>query len=240
MVEGTAIVTGASRGLGEHIALTLAKAGADVVLHGRDEPALAAVAAQMPAGRRCAVVAADLTDAQTARTLVDAALEIGPIGVVVCNASEQIRGGIAELDADQWNRAFGIDVVAHASLMREAAAAGAGAAVLISSVEGLAPFPGHAAYSAAKAAMHSLVASGAVEFAPMRVNAVAPGLIWRDGLDEDWPDGVERWNRAAPLKRSVTMQEVAAAVLFLGSSGASGITGVTLPVDAGWSSSSRW
>lgn len=241
MANGVAIVTGASRGLGAHIALALAQAGADVVIHGRDGEALADVASQIEAtGQGCAVVAADLTASGTPEQLVAAAKDLGPLNVLVGCASEQVRGGIDELDEEQWQRALHVDVIAHAMLMKLAAHAGASSAVLISSVEGLAPFPGHAAYSAAKAAMHSLVASGAVELAPMRVNAVAPGLIWREGLEEAWPDGVARWNRAAPLRRSVTMQEVADSVVFLASPQASGITGVTLPVDAGWSSSSRW
>ena len=240
-IAGAAIVTGASRGLGARIAVDLAAAGADLVLHGRDGAALADVAAQVTAlGRRCEVVAVDLADAASPALLVDAAAGLGRLAVLVGCASEQVRGGIAELGGADWDRALHVDVVAHAALLAAGAAAGAEAAVLISSVEGLAPFPGHAAYAAAKAAMHSLVASGAVELAPMRVNAVAPGLIWREGLDEAWPDGVERWNRAAALGRSVTADEVAAAVRFLASPAASGITGVTLPVDAGWSSSARW
>lgn len=238
---GVAIVTGASRGLGAQVALGLAEDGLDVVLHGRDAAALAVVAAGVTdRGRACAVVAADLADPASTALLIDAAAGLGRLSVLVGCASEQVRGGIAELTEQEWDRALHIDVVAHAALLAAAAGAGADAAVLISSVEGIAPFPGQAAYSAAKAAMHSLVASGAVELAPMRVNAIAPGLIWREGLDDAWPDGVARWQRAAPLQRTVTVTEVTAAVRFLASANASGITGVTLPVDAGWSSSARW
>lgn len=240
-MQGCAIVTGASRGLGAQVAVALAAHGLDVIAHGRDEQALAGTAAEVAsAGRRSVVVAGELTEPATRDRLLEAARELGGVSVLVGCASEQVRGGVAELTDDAWDRAWHVDVRAHAGLLAGAAAAGASAAVLISSVEGLAPFPGQAAYSAAKAAIHSLVASAAVELAPMRVNAVAPGLIWREGLDEAWPDGVERWNRAAPLHRSVTIDEVTAAIVFLASPSASGITGVTLPVDAGWSSSARW
>ena len=239
--DGVAIVTGASRGLGAQIAAELATAGWNVVIHGRDRQALETVVSSIEAsGRRCDAVAADLTDPRTPDLLLEAAARLGRLSVVVGCASEQVRGGIADLDGAQWDRAMHVDVVAHAALLAAAAGAGADAAVLITSIEGLAPFPGQAAYSAAKAAMHSLVASGAVELAPMRVNAVAPGLIWRDGLETAWPDGFERWNRAAALHRTVTTAEVSRAVRFLASPQASGITGVTLPVDAGWSSSARW
>jgi NAD(P)-dependent dehydrogenase (short-subunit alcohol dehydrogenase family) len=73
--------------------------------------------------------------------------------------------------------------------------------------------------------------------AGVRVNAVAPGLIDRPGLDLDWPEGVAWWRRTSPLGRPVTPDEVADAVLFLAD--ASGVAGVVLPVDGGWSASGR-
>jgi NAD(P)-dependent dehydrogenase (short-subunit alcohol dehydrogenase family) len=111
--------------------------------------------------------------------------------------------------------------------------------VLIGSVEGLAPFPGHSAYAASKAAVQSLTASLATELAPTRVNAVLPGLIDREGLAQAWPAGWDWWCATAPLGRPVHAEEVAAAVVFLASLESSGITGASLVVDAGWSSSAR-
>jgi NAD(P)-dependent dehydrogenase (short-subunit alcohol dehydrogenase family) len=67
----------------------------------------------------------------------------------------------------------------------------------------------------------------------IRVNAVSPGLVWRDGLDQDWPDGVERYQKAAPLKRVGMPDEVADACLFLASPAARWITGINLVVDGG-------
>jgi 3-oxoacyl-[acyl-carrier protein] reductase len=69
---------------------------------------------------------------------------------------------------------------------------------------------------------------------------VAPGLIDSDGLAQDWPEGVERWRRASALGRPVTASEVAATVAFLASPAASGITGTTITVDAGWSAAPGW
>ena len=74
----------------------------------------------------------------------------------------------------------------------------------------------------------------------VRVVGVAPGLIERPGLAEDWPDGHGRWSQTVPLGRPVTPDEVAAAVVFLASRAASGVTGTTLVVDAGWSAAPGW
>ena len=115
---------------------------------------------------------------------------------------------------------------------------GPGASIInISSVEATSPFPRHAHYAAAKAALESFTRSAAMEWgaAGVRVNAVAPGLIDRPGLDLDWPEGVAWWRRTSPLGRPVTPDEVADAVLFLAD--ASGVAGVVLPVDGGWSAS---
>lgn len=75
--------------------------------------------------------------------------------------------------------------------------------------------------------------ASACELAPhgIRVNAVAPGLIWHEGLERDWPDGVERWQKTAPLKRLGLPEDVADACLFLASSAARWITGASLLVD---------
>jgi 3-oxoacyl-[acyl-carrier protein] reductase len=69
----------------------------------------------------------------------------------------------------------------------------------------------------------------------VRCNAVAPGLVNRDGLDKSWPEGVKKWNERSPIKRPVSVSEVANTVLFLLSEEASGITGISVSVDGGWS-----
>ena len=116
------------------------------------------------------------------------------------------------------------------------------AIVNVSSVEALAPARGHAHYCASKAAMTMFVKSAAVEFGPfgVRVNAVAPGLIAREGLEEAWPEGIGRWRAAAPLGREGDAREVADAILFLCSPAARWITGETLVVDGGVAASPTW
>ena len=87
-----------------------------------------------------------------------------------------------------------------------------------------------------------LTRAAALEYGPagIRVNAVSPGLIDRDGLRDDWPEGVERWLERAPLGRMGAPQDVADAVLFLLSPAARWISGTNLVVDGGMSAQSRW
>ena len=84
--------------------------------------------------------------------------------------------------------------------------------------------------------------AAALEYGPdgIRVNAVSPGLIDREGLEDDWPEGVERWRARAPLARLGTANDVADAVLFLSSPAARWISGANLVVDGGMSARSRW
>jgi 3-oxoacyl-[acyl-carrier protein] reductase len=95
--------------------------------------------------------------------------------------------------------------------------------------------PGYGFIGSSKAALESLVRTLAQELGPrgIRVNAVAPGLIRREGIEEAWPDGVERWRAACPLGRLGEPRDVADACLFLVSDAARWITGVELVVDGG-------
>ena len=87
-----------------------------------------------------------------------------------------------------------------------------------------------------------LTKSAALEFGQLgiRVNAVAPGLIWRDGIEAGWPEGVNAWNEAAPLGRLVSPDDIASAVVFLSSEAAASITGTVLTIDCGLSVKSGW
>ena len=95
--------------------------------------------------------------------------------------------------------------------------------------------PMHSHYIAAKAGVVMYTKAAAREFGPrnIRVNVVSPGLIWKEGLDEAWPDGVTRYRRAAPLGRLGAAMDVADAVLFLASDASRWITGAELIVDGG-------
>ncbi len=239
-----ALVTGAHGGVGLVIAERLAHEGAVVAVHGRNRAAIdSAVDRFRHAGLVASGFAADLSaGAQACGDLIASVeAELGPISVLVNNAADQTLTPLRQEAADAWQAIFEVNVVAVAELCRLVASAGDGSArmVLLGSVEGLSPFPGHAAYAASKAAVQSITASLATEFAPARINAVLPGLIGREGLAAMWPAGWDWWCATAPLGRPVLAEEVAAAVLFLASHESSGITGASLVVDGGWSSSAR-
>jgi NAD(P)-dependent dehydrogenase (short-subunit alcohol dehydrogenase family) len=111
-----------------------------------------------------------------------------------------------------------------------------GSIVNISSIEGEVPMPGHAHYNAAKAgvAMHTRTAAAELGGHGIRVNAVAPGLIRREGLEDDWPEGVASWRSGCPLGRLGEPDDVADACLFLASAASRWITGTTIRVDGGF------
>jgi len=241
-----ALVTGATAGLGQEIARTLAAEGVRVAVHGRSEAnAIAVVNEIAAAGGTATPVMADLAGgADVLLGLVQAVEDdLGPISLLVNNAADQRQTPLGQESMSVWRELLEVNLLAVAELTRlvctRATALDGVCVVNVASVEALAPFPNHSAYAASKAALVSLTAAAAVEFAPARVNAVAAGLIERDGLAEAWPLGHGWWTSAAPLGRPVTAVEVASSVLFLSSPRASGITGVTVPVDAGWASAAR-
>lgn len=265
----TALVTGASGGLGTAIALALAEDGHDIAVHGRDANRTRSAAEAVEAtGRRAHVLTADLAtdlagggaaelDALADRLLTTAEDALGPLDVVVLNAFPQDVVAWPDLDTAAWDAMYAGGLRPSAALLHSAgrhfaaAVAGGhaersegtgGVIVVIGSIEGLRPAPDHAAYAVAKAALHQLVAAGAQELGPQgtRVVGIAPGLIAREGLTTDWPEGVRRWEASVPLGRVVEAAEVARVVAFVASPDASGLTGTTIPVDAGWSASPGW
>jgi NAD(P)-dependent dehydrogenase (short-subunit alcohol dehydrogenase family) len=249
----TALVTGASGGLGRVVALVLAEHGHDVGVHYRGDVdgAAAAVADVESAGRRGVALHADLDVADPAE--LDAACDdlldrcttaVGAPDVVVLNAFPQDHLPWDDLDTAAWDAFHRAGLRPTTALLHRAAArlGPGGVVVAVGSIEGLRPTPTHTAYAVAKAALHHLTAAAASELGSrgIRVVAVAPGLVERAGLLEAWPEGVERWRTASALGRPVTAREVAETVAFLASPAASGITGTTVTIDAGWSAGPGW
>ena len=252
LVGRTALVTGASGGIGAGIARRLAEARAHVVVHCHTNRAAAdRLADELRAVHERAdvdVVQGDVLD--DAERLVDEAGAFGASGLVdvlVNNAAVQPVAPLGSLTADDVTALLRTNVVGVAEMTRVVAArlvaAGRpGAIVNIASIEGLQPADGHSHYAASKAAvlMHTRAAALELGRHGIRVNAVAPGLIERVDLAADWPDGVGRWQSACPLGRLGQPDDVADAVLFLASDAARWITGATLVVDGGMLTRSTW
>ncbi|MFG2963782.1 SDR family NAD(P)-dependent oxidoreductase [Streptomyces sp. NPDC048288] len=245
----TALVTGASGGIGRAIARRLAAEGAAVALHCHTAVAAARETAAAIGGDRAVVVQGDLGDERTCHRIVREAADRcgGRLTALVNNAAVQPVQPLPGMTAADWRAVVDTNLTsvfactqAAAELMRTQSAGGT--ITHIASIEATHPAPSHAHYSAAKAAVVMHARAAALEYGPfgIRVNTVSPGLIDREGLSESWPEGVRRWQEAAPTGRLGSPEDVANAVLFLTSPLASWITGHDLVVDGGVSARPTW
>lgn len=238
----TAVVTGAGRGIGAACALALAEAGADVVISARSREELAATAVTIEAtGRRVHTVVADLDDLDQARALADTAGDrFGRIDVVVNNVGGAIPRPYLDTTIEDLEQAFHFNVsTAHAlvtSALPIMLAGGGGAVVNISSVMALTAGRGFLSYGVAKGALARYTELAAQDLAPrVRMNAVAAGTIATAATAPITDDPALRHQveAATPLRRLGTVEDVAAAVLYLASPAGSYLTGAVLDVHGG-------
>jgi NAD(P)-dependent dehydrogenase (short-subunit alcohol dehydrogenase family) len=236
------LVTGAGSGIGRAIAARFAEAGARVAVHHHTsrDGARVVVDAIRAAGGDARSFEADLTRAGEPERLVEGvAAAFGRLDALVNNAGRYPLAGLLEMTADEWNEVLAANLASALACLQAAgrrmAAAGGGAIVNVTSIQAFRAAPELAHYSAAKAGLEMLTRSAAVELgrAGVRVNTVAPGLIWREGIETAWPDGVARFVARAPLGRLGQPHDVADACLFLASPAARFVTGATLVVDGG-------
>jgi NAD(P)-dependent dehydrogenase (short-subunit alcohol dehydrogenase family) len=246
-----ALITGASGGIGAGIAKRLHEAGSSVGVHYRSD-SFGALRLVAELGSRAVAVggpeAGDVTSEAAIETMLDELQSaLGIVDLLVNNAALQPVALMMDMDANEFDDVMSSNVggvfrTTRAVARRLSAVGRSGSVVNVASIEGLQPAFAHSHYSASKAAVLMHTRSAALEFGPLgiRVNAVSPGLIDREGLSEGWPEGVARWRAKAPLGRLGEASDVADACLFLLSDAARWITGATLTVDGGMLTHPIW
>ncbi len=243
LTDQVAIITGAGRGIGRQTALTMADAGAAVVVSSRTTEEIDAVVAEViAAGGRAIAVVADANDVTTLPGLVDRAVaEFGRLDVVVNNVGGSFPRPLLETSTAMFERAFHFNVTTALELSKAAIPAmlagehAGGSIVNISSLAGRLADRGFAAYGTAKAALTHLTRIMAADCAPrIRVNAIAVGSVETSALETVMTDEFKaKMEESTPLRRLGQPLDIALAALYLASPAGSFITGKILEVDGG-------
>lgn len=237
-----AIVTGATRGIGRQIAVTLAAEGADVVINGNNRDGLTSVRDDIVAlGRRCEIVVGDISVPVTSERMTQVCLDsFGKIDILVNNAGVNSRFPFLELTFEEWSRMLDINLngAFHAckAVLPSMVERKSGAIVNVSSAASkTAHANASASYGVSKAGLNSLTQKLAYEMAPhgIRVNGVCPGPIETD-MSQQWTEEYRsRITSKIPLGRLGAVEDVSRPVAFLASDEAAFITGETININGG-------
>ena len=239
-----AVVTGASSGLGERFARVLHAAGATVVAAARRTDRLAALAEQLDSERVVPVTCDVSLDADCSRLVATAVERFGRIDVLVNNAGTSVTIPAEDEPLDAWRQVVDVNLTGLFALSqlagRRMLAQGSGSIVNIASILGLvasAPIK-QASYAATKGAVVNLTRELACQWARkgVRVNAIAPGWFLSEMTGEMFDDDASMTyvNRNCPMGRPGEVAELDGALLFLAGDASSYVTGITIPVDGGW------
>lgn len=242
-LEGqTAIVTGASRGIGKGIARVLASSGANVMVVGRDEGACAAMAREIAEkGGTSSVFLADVTELSAMRATAQAAIDrFGRIDILCANAGIFPQVSIEEMTSDQWDEVQAVNLKGMFHSVKACVPAmkaqNYGRIILTSSITGpFTGYPGWSHYGCSKAGMLGFMRTAALELAPhgITVNAVLPGNIRTEALDALGGDYVRGMEAIIPQKRLGEVEDIGYAALFFATRQAKYITGQSLVIDGG-------
>ena len=248
----TAIVTGATSGIGLGIVRGLAESGADVILNSftdtaQDHALAQSIAAEFKVTAR--YVCADMRDGQACRQLL---ADVGRCDILVNNAGVQHVAPIDQFPIDQWNDIIAINLTSAfhttAAALPMMRAAGWGRVVNIASAHGLTASPFKSAYVAAKHGVVGLTKTVALETAeePITANAICPGYVLTPLLEAQLPATMEKYDmdrdevikqvilERQPSRQFATVQQLAGTCCFLCSDAADQITGTTISMDGGW------
>ena len=242
----TALVTGASKGIGAEICEVFADAGADIIATARDRSGLAATAAAVEArGRRCRCFTCDLVDAGAVRQMGLAALEAaGHIDILVNNAGIVRVAPAVDLSVDDWDETMAVNVRAP-FVLSQVLAPGMierrqGKIINISSQTGVIALADHAAYATSKGALNALTKSLMAEWAPhnIQVNAICPTVVLTPMGREVWsaPEKSAPFIAGTPLGRFGEPVEIADLALYLASPAAELVNGAVIMIEGGYSS----
>jgi len=250
VLEGrTALVTGASKGIGKGIALELARAGCDVAVnyHSDHAGAEATVAEIEAMGRRAFAIRADVGLAADVKAMfAEVFRRFDRLDIHINNAGVQTFKPLLELTEEDWDRVIDTNLKGCFLCTLEAAThmAGRGGGRIINIGSGCnkIPFPNLVSYTASKGGIEMFTKVAAIELAKhhITVNCVAPGSIEIERTKQETGDYNATWGGITPLKRIGTVQDVANCVLFLVTDAASFITGQTVWVDGGLFTRPQW
>lgn len=244
-LEGkVALITGASKGIGEAIAYYFASSGASVVINSRKQEELDKVAASIQGlGGKCIGIAGNAGDTEACKILIDKTIEVfGGIDILVNNAaSNPVFGPVVESESWAFDKIMNVNVKAPFELGKLVypimKARGGGSVINISSIAGITPDPGLGLYSVSKAALNMLTKVTAKEWGKdgIRVNAICPGLIKTKFSEALWQDEkwLTRFVKIAPIARMGTVDEIAALALFLAAPASGYCTGTIFTADGG-------
>lgn len=239
----TALVTGAGKGLGRAIALGFAAAGADVVLMARTRSDLEAVAREVEAlGRQALVAVADATDSRQVDAVVaQAVARFGRLDVLAHAAGGSLRKPSVEVTDEEWDGVISANLSSTFKVCRavgrQMLAQGSGSIINLSSTAGMRGRAGNAPYSAAKAAVINLSRALAMEWAPkgVRVNVLAPGRFLTPLTEAEMsvPEKYAAFVRQVPLGRIGKPEEIQDIAVWLASDASAYVTGSTITLDGG-------